>query len=100
MLGGFRLLLSVDGGNIGDVDVHEVPRPGFVAQLSQCLNERHALDIANGASELDDTHVRFRARSIHRDLGDALDPVLDGVCDMGHAIKVSETATIDDPGPR
>lgn len=100
VLGGLRLLLTVNGGNIGDVDVHEVPRPSFVAQLSQCLDKRHALDIADCASELNDTHVGFLGRSIHWDLGDALDPVLDGVCDVGNATKVSETATSDDPRAR
>lgn len=92
MLGGLRLLLSVNGGNIGDVDVHEVSRSGFVAQLSQCLHKRHALDIADCASELDDTHVWLFARPIHWNLGDALNPVFDRVCDVGYATKVSETA--------
>lgn len=95
MLGGLRLLLSVNGGDVGDMDVHEVPGSGFVAKLSQCLNKGHALDVADSASQLDDTHVRFLARPIHGDLGNALDPVFDGVCDVRYAAKVSKTATRD-----
>jgi hypothetical protein len=93
MLSRLGLLLSVNGGHVGNVNVHKVHAPGLVSQLSQRLDERHALDIADCATELDDTHVRFLIRPIDGDLRDALDPVSDRVRNVRDTEKVSKAGT-------
>lgn len=37
-------------GDIGDVNIQEVAFANFVAELCQCLHERHALDVTNGTA--------------------------------------------------
>lgn len=68
MLSGLGLLLSVNGGHVGNMNVHKVHAPGLVSQLGQRLDERHALNIADCATELDDTNVRFLIGPIDGDL--------------------------------
>lgn len=89
MLGGFRLLLSVDGGHVRHMDGHEVCATSLVAQLGQSLDEGHALDITDSASKLDDADIRLLGGAVDRDYSDALDPVLDGICDVGYAVWMS-----------
>ena len=83
MLGGLRLLLSVDDGHVRDVDLHEVVAAGAAPQLSQGLDKGHALHVADGAAKLDDAHVRLLARVVDGYAGNLLHPFLDGVGDVG-----------------
>lgn len=93
MLSRLRLLLSVDSGHVGDMNVHEVHAPGLVAQLSQGLDEGHALDIADCATELDDANVRLLVGPIDGNLRDALDPIPDRVRNVRNTGKVSKSET-------
>ena len=43
------------------------------------LNEWSRLDVAYSASQLNHTNIRFLARLIHWNLGDAIDPILNRV---------------------
>jgi hypothetical protein len=92
VLGWLRLLLSVDRGHVRDMDGHEVGATSLVAQLCQGLDEWHALDVTNSASELDDADIRFFVRSIHRNQRDTLDPVLDGIGNVGNTADVSRAS--------
>lgn len=93
MLGRLRLLLSMDGGHIGDMNVHKVHAPGLMAELSQGLDERHALDITDCTTQLDDTNVGFLAGSVDGDFRNSLDPVPDSVRYVRDTGKVRKTRT-------
>lgn len=85
VLGRFCFLLVVDRRDVGDVNGHEVDVTNFMAQLPESLHERHALDVTDGTTELDDAHIGLFVGAIHRCPGDALDPVLYGIRDMWDA---------------
>ena len=72
-----RLLLPRDQvGHQGQVDVADVVAADVPAELPDGLNERHDLDVADGPADLDDDDVDVL-------VGQALDPVLDLVGDVG-----------------
>ena len=48
-----------------------------------------ALNITDGASKLDNAHVRLFARTVDWDLGDSQNPVLDSVGHMRYPDRVS-----------
>lgn len=50
VLGRLRLLLAVDDGDIGDVDIDEVVLASSVTELSEGLDERHALNITDSTT--------------------------------------------------
>jgi hypothetical protein len=52
--------------------------------LRQRLHKRRVLNVTDRAAQLDDADVRLGTRVVDRLLGDALDPVLDLVGDVGH----------------
>ena len=54
------------------------------ACLPQGLNKRHALDVPNRSSELNDAYVWHPALPVHGRPSNTLDPVLDGVGDVRH----------------
>jgi hypothetical protein len=64
------------------VDLQKVAFADPPSQLGHGLDERHALNIANSASELDYADIRLLARVIHRYPRDSLDPGLDGIGDV------------------
>lgn len=90
MLRRLRLLFAVDCGDVGNMDGHKVLAARLVTELRKRLDERHALDITDSASKLDDADIGLLTGSVNRNQGDALDPVLDGICDMWDATKVSD----------
>ena len=79
-----RLLLAVDRGNVGDVDLHEVLRCAVVPEFAKCLDKGHALNVTNSATELDNTDVRLLVGVVDRDLGDLADPLFDRSSDVRH----------------
>lgn len=98
-LGRLCLLFAADDGDEGDVDKSKVFVADSELKLTHGLDERHRFNITNGTTELvaiskthkehshenshlDDTDVRFLSGLVHRDLGNSLDPVLDGVGQM------------------
>lgn len=54
------------------------------ADLAERLNEGHGLDVTDGAAKLDDAHIRRPIAVVHGDVRHALNPVLDGICDVRH----------------
>lgn len=78
-----RLLLSLDDWHKGDVDLEKVVLSGPASQLAHRLNEGRALDISHGPAQFNDAHIRCLVRIVHRDACDALNPVLDRVCQVG-----------------
>lgn len=82
LLGGLCLLLSVDDGDIGDVDLQEVVLAGLPSQLCHGFNEGHALDVANRSTQLDYANIRLFTRIIDRYPRHPLDPRLDGIRDV------------------
>jgi len=61
-----RLLLAVNNGHIRDVNLHEVVPARPPPQLAHGLDEGHALDVSDRATQLDDAHVWLLARIINR----------------------------------
>ena len=89
-LRGLGLVLA---GGVGlrheaDVDRAEVVAADAELELPERLHERHALDVADGAAQLDDADLGLGvAVDADGDHGDALDPRLDGVGDVGHDLR-------------
>jgi hypothetical protein len=55
------------------------------------LGESLPAETKSNSPKLDDADIGLLARAVDRDGGDALDPVLDGVCDVGHDLhRLSE----------
>lgn len=52
-------------------------------ELPQSLNKRHGLNISHCTSKFDNTDIRRAIPAINRHLGNPLNPVLDGIGDMG-----------------
>ena len=78
VLGGLGLELAGrrEGRQQRHVDVQDVVAPLVLAHLADGLEERQALDVADGAADLDDDHVRVPVAR------DARDPLLDLVGDV------------------
>lgn len=64
------------------MDLHEVVPARPPSKLSECLDERHALHVADCATKLDDAHIRLLACVIDRYACNFLDPFLDRVCNV------------------
>ena len=79
VLGRLRLQLAgrLERGQQRHVDVDDVVAPDVLAHLADRLEEGEALDVADGAADLDDDDVRAAVA------GDALDALLDLVGDVG-----------------
>jgi hypothetical protein len=69
--------------HIRDVNLHKVVLARTSPQLTHSLNERHALDISYCASQFDDADIRLLARVVDRYPRHLLDPVLDGIGNVG-----------------
>ncbi len=78
-LGWLSLLLTLDDWDQRNVDLEEVVLSGSASQLSHGLNEWRRLDISYSSSELDNADVWGLVGVVNWDLGDALNPVLNGV---------------------
>lgn len=80
----FSLLLLSQHGHMCDVDLQEVVLPSFPAQRSHGFNEGPALDVADRASKLHDTHIRLLLCVIDWYPRDPLNPAADEVREMWH----------------
>ena len=76
------------------MDLGEVMWTSTPAQLSHRLNEGCRFDVTDSAAEFDDAYVgRFMGR-IDGDLGDSLNPVLDGIGEVGNDLnRLSQVVT-------
>mmetsp|Transcript_14765 Transcript_14765/g.28422 ORF Transcript_14765/g.28422 Transcript_14765/m.28422 type:complete len:226 (+) Transcript_14765:1155-1832(+) len=86
VLGGLGFLFThhSQNRNQAHVDEAKVVLADAPLELAQRLDERHALNVSHGASQLNDAHVGNARVAVHGDVRDALDPVLDGVRDVRH----------------
>ena len=87
--------------NIADVNLQKIVLARSPPQLRHSLNERHALDVANRATKLNDADIRLLVGVVDRYPRDLLDPVLDRVCDVwddldGFAEVVTLALAVDD----
>lgn len=82
-LSGLGLLLVVDDGHVRHVNLSKVALASPTLELADGVNERRTLNISNSTTQLDDADIRLAAGLVDGDLGNALDPVLDGVGDVG-----------------
>lgn len=69
----------MDDGHVANVDLHEVVLASSPPQLAHSLDERHALDVTNCSSQLNDAHIRLLTSVINRYLGYLLYPFLNRV---------------------
>lgn len=79
LLSRFRLLLSMNDGDEGNVNLQEVVATSASPQLPHGFDEWGTFDVTNGTSKLDDADVGLFIRVIDRYLGHLLDPILNGV---------------------
>lgn len=87
-------MLSVDDWDIGYVDLQEVGSFDFPPELSHSLHERHALNVSNCTSQLNNTHIWLLIGIVYWDFGNSLDPVYDGVCDVwDHLHRLAQVVT-------
>jgi len=82
MLRRLGLLLPVDDGDIGHMDQQKIVASGASPELPQGLDEWHAFNVADRATQLDYTDIRLLARVVDGDSCHALDPILDCIGDM------------------
>jgi hypothetical protein len=90
-------LLASNNWDEGNVDQGKVLVANSELELTHSLDEWRRFDITNGTTELfvsfallrnvdttylDDTDVRLFSCLVHWHLGDSLNPVLNGVCQM------------------
>lgn len=78
----FRLLLSVYHWDVADMNLHKVVTASPYAQLCHGFHKRHALDVADCSSKLNDADVWLFPSVVHRDLCDTLYPILDSLDDV------------------
>jgi len=93
-LSGLGLLLSTNDRDEGNVDQGKVFVTDSELELSHSLNEGCRLDVSHRSTELsisnaewrvrcsaylDDANIRLLSRLVDRDLGDPLNPILNGV---------------------
>ena len=71
------------------MNLEEVVLPRSPPELSHGFDKGCAFDITHRATELDNASVWLLARIIDWNLSDPLDPVLDGVRQMGHHLHCS-----------
>src|SRR5678816_1697257 len=63
---GFYFSRRSDEWNESDVNENRVVASDFVAELSNCLEKRKWLDVANGATDFYDDDVTLRSEALHR----------------------------------
>mmetsp|Transcript_3119 Transcript_3119/g.7052 ORF Transcript_3119/g.7052 Transcript_3119/m.7052 type:complete len:660 (-) Transcript_3119:273-2252(-) len=79
-----RLLLADDADHRHERHVQEahVLSADAELELTERLDERHRLDVAHCAAQLDDAHVRVARQAVCRDVRNSLDPLHDRVRQM------------------
>lgn len=76
------------------MDLEKVVLSCPASQLAHRLNEGRALDISHGSTQLNDAHIRCLVRIVDGDACNALNPVLDRVCQVRDNLhRTSEVVT-------
>ena len=94
---GLQLLSRLDEGHEGEVNEHRVVAPHVPSELTDGLEEGEALDVADGAADLDDEDVDALAAFAYRGLdliGDMRDH-LDGAAEVVAAPLLGDHLTVD-----
>lgn len=65
------------------MNLHKVVLARTSPQLAHSLDERHALNVADSTSQLNYADIGLLARVIDGDARDLLDPILDGIGNVG-----------------
>lgn len=88
-LSGLGLLFTngSDRRDQGDMDQCKVVVADTELELAHCLHKRCRFDITDGASEFNNADIGLFASVIHRDGGNALDPVLNGIGNVGYNLN-------------
>jgi len=84
MLRRFGLLLAGGGWlrDKADLDENKIRLADAKLELAESLDKGHALNVADGPSQLDDANIGLLAVDVL--VCDALHPLLDAVCDVRH----------------
>jgi hypothetical protein len=82
-----RLLLAVDHRHVGNVNLQEIVLARTPPQMRHSLDKGHALDVADGTTKLDYTHIRLLIRIVDGYLGNLDDPVLNRIGDVRHNLN-------------
>ena len=69
------------------MNLHKVVSSGSSSQLSHRLDERRALNVTHGPTELDNAHVRRFLGVVDRNLSNALYPILNRVREVRHNLN-------------
>ena len=87
LLSRLRLLLSIDDRHVRDVDLQEVVPARTAPELRHSLDERHALDIADSTTQLDDANIWLFVAIVDGYPCDPLDPILNRIRDVRHHLN-------------
>lgn len=82
LLSRLRLLLPINDRHVRDMDLQKVVPARTASELCHSLNERHALDITNGTTQLNYANIRLFVGIIDGYPGDPLDPILNRIRDV------------------
>jgi len=69
------------------MDLHEVCFANSSPQLSKSFYERSGFDVSDGSPKLNDTNFWCLIGIINRYYGNSLNPILDGVREMGYHLN-------------
>lgn len=69
--------------------VTTTPLHSLEMELPERLHKGTALNVTNSATQLNDTHIRHTRHAIHWYVSNALNPVLNGICDVRHNLQHS-----------
>lgn len=68
-------------------------RHSLEVELSEGLHKGTALNVTHSPTQLNHTDIWHTRHAIHRDVSHALDPVLNGISDVGHDLQTSHHST-------
>lgn len=84
LLGGLRLLLSIDNRHVRHMDLQEIVLARTAPELGHGLDKGHALDVAHSSTQFDYAHVRLLVRVVDGYPRNPLDPILNRIRDVWH----------------
>ena len=94
-LGGLRLLLVMNHRDVRHMNLSKVVLARSALELADGVNERRTLNISNSTTQLDNANIGFPPRLVNGNLGHPLDPILNGVGDVGDNLNGLAKVTTD-----